>query len=197
MCGAALGLASKLLWRLFVAGPTTDRVTELYRRYAPAVQRRAQQLLGGDEAEAYDVTQDVFMGYFKNESRWRGEASAFTVLYQMATYQAVDRLRRRARWSGRLTSLSVDEEADGPALDVPAEGNDAARVDATFDLALLTKGEDEQTLTCAVLYFVDGYTAEEVAQTLDISRKTVGRALKAFCERAQKRAQRFGAGATL
>ncbi len=173
-------------------GPTSDRFTDLYRRYAPAVFRRARSLLGGDEAEAHDVTQEVFMAFFKNEARLTGQAAPFTVLYQMATYQAVDRLRRRARWSGKVTSLHVDEDAEGPALQVPAADGGAARVEATGDVALLTHGEDEQTLTCAVLYFVEGYTTSEIAESLALSRKTVGRALAAFGERARKRADRFG-----
>jgi RNA polymerase sigma-70 factor (ECF subfamily) len=169
-----------------------DRLAELYRRYAPAVHRRAMSLLNGDEAEAHDVTQEVFLGWYQNEANLRGEAAPFTVLYQMATYRAVDRLRRRARWSGKLTSLTIDEDAEGPALQVPASDGGPARVEAFQDLSLLTHGEDEQTLTCAVLYFVEGYTTDEIAETLDVSRKTVGRALAAFADRAQKRAVRFG-----
>lgn len=154
--------------------------------------RRARSLLAGNEQDASDVVQEVFLAYVKNEARLRGEAAPFTVLYQMATYQAVDRLRRAARWSGRLTSLSVDEDAEGPALQVPSPDDAAARLEAARDLALLTEGEDEQTLTCALLYFVEAYTTEEIAQSLGISRKTVGRALAAFSSRAQKRATRFG-----
>jgi RNA polymerase sigma-70 factor (ECF subfamily) len=170
----------------------SDRLTDLYRRYAPALFRRARSLLGADESEAHDVVQDVFAAYVKNESRLRGEAAPFTVLYQMATFQAVDRLRRRSRWSGRVTSLTVDEDSDGPALQVAAPDDAPARLEAARDVALLTHGEDEQTLTCAVLYFVEGYTTQEIAESLDISRKTVGRALAAFAERAKKRAERFG-----
>ncbi|MBL8919738.1 MAG: sigma-70 family RNA polymerase sigma factor [Myxococcaceae bacterium] len=171
--------------------PATARFDELYRRFAPAVFRRAKSLLGGDEAEARDVTQDVFLGYFKLEAKLTGAASAFTVLYQMATYQSVDRLRRRARWSGRLQPLHHDEEHEGPALQLPSPEDGAARVEATHDLALLTKGEDEQTLTCALLYFAEGYTTQEIADTLDVSRKTVSRALAAFAARATKRAERL------
>ncbi|MBL8952404.1 MAG: sigma-70 family RNA polymerase sigma factor [Myxococcaceae bacterium] len=173
-------------------GATADQLTELYRRYAPAVFRRARSLLAGDEAEANDVVQEVFLAYVKNQSKLRGEAQPFTILYQMATYQSVDRLRRSARWSNRLTSLSVDEDAEGPALQVPSRDDGAARLEAARDLALLTEGEDEQTLTCALLYFVEAYTTEEIAQSLGISRKTVGRALAAFAGRAQKRAARLG-----
>ncbi len=169
----------------------TTRFNELYRRYAPAVFRRALSLLGGDEATAKDVTQDVLLGYFKGEARLTGAAQPFTVLYQMATYQSVDRLRSRARWHGKMSSLSHDEEGDGPAVQVPAHDGGVERVEATHDLALLTKGEDEQTLTCAVLYFVEGYTTQEIAETLDLSRKTVGRALAAFAARANKRSERL------
>ncbi|MBE2249049.1 MAG: sigma-70 family RNA polymerase sigma factor [Myxococcus sp.] len=169
----------------------TTRFNELYRRYAPAVHRRALSLLGGDAAAAQDVTQDVFLGYFRAEARLTGAAQPFTVLYQMATYQSVDRLRARARWHGKLGALSLDEDAEGPAAQLPADAGGVTRVEATHDLALLTKGEDEQTLTCAVLYFVEGYTTQEIADTLDLSRKTVGRALAAFGARARKRAERL------
>lgn len=164
-----------------------DRFNEIYRRFAPAIFRRAKSLLR-DEAEAHDVTQDVFLGFFKLTD---STPSPFTVLYQMATYQSIDRLRRRARWHGHLTSLTAEEDADGPTLQLPSNDGGALRVEATHDLALLTKGEDEQTLTCAVLYFVEGMTTSEIADTLDVSRKTVGRALAAFAERANKRAERF------
>jgi RNA polymerase sigma factor (sigma-70 family) len=164
----------------------TTRFNELYRRYAPAVFRRALSLLGGDEATAKDVTQDVFLGYFKTQSRLTGAAQPFTVLYQ-----SVDRLRSRARWHGKMSSLSHEEEGEGPAVQVPANDGGVERVEATHDLALLTKGEDEQTLTCAVLYFVEGYTTQEIAETLDLSRKTVGRALAAFAARANKRSERL------
>jgi RNA polymerase sigma factor (sigma-70 family) len=169
----------------------TQRFNELYRRYAPAVFRRASSLLDGDHAAAQDVTQEVFLGYFKSEERLSGSASPFTVLYQMATYQAVDRLRHRARWHGSLKVMPEDEEKLDEVERLPVFDGGASRVEATHDLALLTKGEDEQTLTCAVLSVVEGYTTQEIADTLDLSRKTVGRALAAFAERANKRAERF------
>jgi RNA polymerase sigma-70 factor (ECF subfamily) len=118
-----------------MADERTQRFTELYRRFAPAVFRRAASLLGGDEAAAQDVTQEVFLGYFKNEGRLRGEASPFTVLYQMATYQAVDRLRHRARWHGSLQALPHDEAALDEVAQLPSSGSALERVDAMHDLA--------------------------------------------------------------
>jgi RNA polymerase sigma factor (sigma-70 family) len=168
----------------------------LYRRHAPAVYRRALGLLR-DEQEAADVTQETFIAWLKGADRLRGEAQPFTVLYQMATYQAVDRLRKKARWHAvvRPQEVPADGEGEFELPDPAAPGDDAARVDAAQDLALLTQGEDQQTLTAASLYYVEGCTTEEVAEVLDVSRKTVGRLLAQFATRAKKRAERLAPGA--
>ncbi|MFZ5472253.1 MAG: RNA polymerase sigma factor [Myxococcota bacterium] len=171
-----------------------SEVEELYRRYAPAVHRRAASLLRDDQ-EALDVTQATFLAFLESKERLRGEASHFTLLYQIATYQSLDRLRRRARWSNILGNLEVKEDDDGPSLLEPASDDGGARqVEAAHALSLLTKGEEPQTLTAATLYFVEGCTTEEIATVLDLSRKTVGKLLSQFAQRAQKRAQRFAPG---
>ena len=77
-------------------------VEAIYRRYGPMLFRRCRSLLGSD-AEAQDCLQDTFLGFLKGN--WRGEAQPLTVLYRVATNQAIDRLRKRGRWrSARLTS---------------------------------------------------------------------------------------------
>lgn len=167
-------------------------VEELYRRYGPAVHRRALSLTR-DAEEARDITQDTFLAFVKEPGLLRGEASAFTVLYQIATFKSVDRLRRRARWTGRLGELSVDEdgqEAREAERDSAHKGG-LERVEAAQDLALLTQGEEPRTLTAALLYFVEGYTMDEVGQVLGLSRKTVGKVLGDFATRARKRGARF------
>ncbi len=171
-----------------------DHLTELYRRYGPGIHRRARFLLG-DADEALDVTQDTFLAYMRAEAGLRGQASPFTVLYQIASHKAVDRLRRRSRWSGRLGALDVEEEAaEDPGRRLEAHPGGLERVEAMQDLALLTHGEEPQTLTAALLYFVEEHTLEEVAQVLDLTRKTVSKLLQQFCERARKRSLRLEPG---
>lgn len=178
------------------ATQTAEDLTELYRRYGPAIHRRALSLTR-DAEEALDVTQDTFLAFMREQARPR-EASPFTVLYQITTFKAVDRLRRRARWSGRSPRLELTEEdieAEARQVEVTsAHEGGLARVEAAQDLALLTRGEDPQTLTAAFLYFVEGHTAEEVAQVLSLSRKTVGKLLVRFAERARKRSARLEGG---
>ncbi|MFP2926318.1 RNA polymerase sigma factor [Pyxidicoccus sp. 3LG] len=180
--------------------PDSGDLEALYRRFGPPVWRRARSFTRDDD-EAWDVTQDSFLAYMKSRNTLRADASPFTVLYQIATYRALDLVRRRARWSGRLGPLSVeveDEDGEGEARRqdaVTAHTGGIERVEALQDLALLTQGEEPEVLTVAVLYFVEGHTTEEVAQVLDLSRKTVSRMLARFAERAHKRSLRLSPGA--
>jgi RNA polymerase sigma factor (sigma-70 family) len=177
-----------------MAGPEEQRLADLYGRYGPAIHRRALQILR-EPQDALDVTQEAFLAFMRLGPRFRGEASPFTVLYQIATHQALDLLRRRARWSGVLGHAFQTADGDGdeepPAPVATQDTGGVPRVEAAMDLALLTHGEKPETMTCAYLYFVEGYTTEEIAQTLDLSRKTVGRMLAQFAARARKRSARL------
>jgi RNA polymerase sigma factor (sigma-70 family) len=142
------------------------------------------------------VTQDTFLAYMRGQASLRGGASPFTVLYQIATHKAVDRLRRNSRWSGVLGSLDIAEDEVPARLGTWAATDEGGmtRIEALRDLALLTAGEKSETLTAAVLYFVEGYTMEEVAKTLDLSRKTVSELLQGFAGRARERSARLNRG---
>ncbi len=173
-------------------GPEGQKLADLYSRYGPAIHRRALSITRDDQ-EALDVTQETFLAFMRSQSTLRGEAAPFTVLYQIATNQALDRVRRRARWSGVMGTLEVSEDDDAdPGGDIPApETGGASRVEASMDLALLTHGEKPEAITSAYLYFVEGYTTDEIGEVLDLSRKTVGKLLARFAERARKRSARF------
>ena len=166
-------------------------VADLYKRYGAAIYRRARSLLD-DEEEALDVMQEAFAAVLREKKLLATAASPFAMLYQIATNKALDRVRRRARWSAAL-NLNLRDESDAPAAD--DDRASPRRVEAAHDLALLTEGERPEVLTAALLYFVEGYTTEEVGQSLDLSRKTVGKMLAAFATRAQERGARLGRAA--
>lgn len=171
-----------------------DALARLYRRFGPLVYRRCRQLLGSD-AEAQDCLQDTFVGYLKLAAR--GEAQPLTVLYRIATFQAIDRLRHRARWHGRAAAVVVREDEPDATLEQQASAwaarrgqqTDLERSELLQDLALLSRGEDEETLVAVTMHFVEGYTLEEIAQTLRVTRKTVAARLSRMVERARARAQ--------
>ncbi len=167
-------------------------VEGLYRQYGPAIFRRCRALLGSD-AEAQDCLQDTFVGYLKGS--WRGEAQPFTVLYRIATCQAIDRLRKRGRWFGRASELSLRDDDSDTTLEQQASNwatfrhthDENERVEWAHDLAVVTQREDDFTVAAATMHWVEGYTLEEIAQTLGVTRKTVSTRLTRFIERVAQR----------
>jgi RNA polymerase sigma-70 factor (ECF subfamily) len=160
-----------------VGTPSRQDIAEAYRRHAPALYRRCLSLLRSAE-DAHEVVHDAFVRYWAAGSSWRGDAVAFTVLYRIATNAAIDRLRRRR---------CADDDALG---DEPMEST-AGRVNDAIDLARLVHGLDDEDVTIAVLYHIDGYTQDDIASSLDVSRPTVGKALARVATHVQKRAARF------
>jgi RNA polymerase sigma factor (sigma-70 family) len=178
-----------------MTGSEGQNLAELYKRFGPGVHRRAVSITR-DEQEALDVTQETFLAYMRAMPKLRGDAAPFTVLYSIATNLALDRVRRRARWSGILGSLSgPGDDDEDPVAAVPSpDAGGVPRTEAAMDLALLTQGEKPDAVTAAFLYFVEGYTTDEIGRSLDLSRKTVGRLLVRFAERAKKRSARLEPG---
>src|SRR3972149_5855136 len=68
----------------------------LSRRYCSRVYRQAIALVG-NEAEAEEVVQEVFLTLYEKAKTFRGEAAFSTWLYPLATNAALTRLRRRKR----------------------------------------------------------------------------------------------------
>ncbi len=170
---------------------TEAQVAELYTRYGHAIFVRCLKLVGNED-EARDLTQETFFQFFRSRGRFEGRSSAFTFLYRIATNVSVDRLRRR-KTAGDQLSTSVLAETPGSAVAREAERKMASERDpATFDtlgtLARLTSGLDDETLTIAVMSHVDGLTQDEIAEALDLSRRTIGKKLKRFLQHTRERA---------
>lgn len=68
----------------------------LFRRYGAGLLRQALHLLG-NEAEAEEVVQDVFLTLYEKVHTFRGEAALSTWLYRLTANAALGRLRRRLR----------------------------------------------------------------------------------------------------
>jgi len=162
-------------------------VAELYRKHAPSLHRRCLGIVGNAD-DARDLVQETFARYLAAGDRF-ADATPFAVLYRIATNASIDRLRRRK-------TASEDELDDNVA---PADSGSTAdpnltarRVDALHDLVFLTRGLSEEEVTVAVLHHLDGYTQDGIAESLDLSRRTVGKMLAKFEDHLKKRAARTG-----
>ena len=110
-------------------------VTDLYRRFFPPLYRRALSLLG-DREEASDVAQEAFVEFVQQRGLLSGERQAFALMYQVATFQSLTRLRKRARREDALerNGLQVTNQ-------VPTSEGELPRLEAAMELAQLTQGE--------------------------------------------------------
>lgn len=155
-------------------------IAALYQKYGHALYKRCLRLIGNKE-DARELMQECFCQFYAGRERFKGESSPFTFLYRIATNLSIDRLRRRT-----TAGVKVDLD-DAPALESGGRSQ-AQQLQAIQELAMLTEGMDDETLTIAVMSHVDGMTQDEIAEALDLSRKTIGKKLQRFTDVAQSRA---------
>jgi RNA polymerase sigma-70 factor (ECF subfamily) len=86
---------------------------EIFKKYAPRVYNLARRMLS-HEADAEDVTQDVFVQVLRHLHTFRGEAAFTTWLYRVTVNAALNfRRRRAARTAQRLAEPLEDFAANG------------------------------------------------------------------------------------
>lgn len=159
-------------------------IDALYRKARPAVLLRCRALLR-DDAEARDVTQEVFLHLLDHPDEYRGDAAPTTYLYAIATNRALSRVRARVvrekkSWRDAVTTLveaaspNVDPEELTAARELLADALDAA---------------DEQTTLILVYHFLDGLSQGEIAELVGLSRVTVNQRIQKFRERTREKAE--------
>lgn len=134
-------------------------VESLYRRYAPMVLRRCEQLLGNEE-DAVEAMQETFVRVLEHAARLNEDAPS-SLLWTMATRVALNRIRAgRSRPVRGAEQVLVDRIASAPL-----EGQIFARgvLDTLFGR------HDDTTRAIAVMHHVDGMTYEQVAEVVGLS----------------------------
>lgn len=138
----------------------------LTTRLAPRVLGYAARLLGGDRAEAEDVTQEAMLRLWKQAPNWRqGEAKVSTWLYKVVSNLCTDRLRKR-----RSVDIDAIEE---PADDTPSAVDGMIEKDRAraLDAALMCLPERQRIAVS--LRHLEGASNPEIAEVLEISVEAV------------------------
>ncbi|MBI5509631.1 MAG: sigma-70 family RNA polymerase sigma factor [Deltaproteobacteria bacterium] len=143
-------------------------VEESYRRYAPMVLRRCRRLLG-DEQEAHDAMQDVFVQALRHQERLTATAPS-SLLYRIATNVCLNKLRHRKRHPA--------DPGDELLGRIAAAADVDKRTESRHLLAALFGGEKESSQTIAVMHLLDGMTLEEVAREVGMSVSGVRKRLR-------------------
>ena len=145
-------------------------VEALSRRYGPMVFRRCRRLLG-DEDDAHDACQDVFVRVLEHRSTLDVRYPS-SLLYRIATNVCLNRLR-----DNRRNPVTRD---DAVLYQIARAEEPGATSEARLLLARLFGRHPESSRTIAVLHFVDGLTLEEVAGETGLSVSGVRKRLRAL-----------------
>jgi RNA polymerase sigma-70 factor, ECF subfamily len=137
--------------------------------------------LTADAEEARDLTQETFLRTFQSISRFRGDANLKTWIYRIAVNQA----RNRWRWwrrRKREVTISLDATDDQHEQPLSATLRNEDAIDPEQEtLAREREGQLREALLglrhsykeAVILRDVDGFSYEEIAETLQISIGTV------------------------
>jgi RNA polymerase sigma-70 factor (ECF subfamily) len=140
---------------------------ELYRAHAGRLYSVALRLLGNN-ADAEDLLQEIFLAAHRKLDTFRGESALGTWLYRLATNLCLDHLRSRTARSNQITD-SLDDETG--LFDVPSSTlaeQTVTKMDLERALARLPEG----CRAAFVLHDVEGLEHREVGEVLGIAEGT-------------------------
>ena len=141
---------------------------ELLDAYETRVYRLALRFTGS-VPEAEDVTQDVFLGVYKNIGSFKGNSALGTWIYRIAMNHCLEFRRKR-----KLETLPYEEErmlVSQDWRDDPLECADRHELSTRVEAALSRLSPLHRDVI--VLHELQGLTYQEVAATLDVPVGTV------------------------
>jgi len=154
---------------------TSAEISTLYERFGYSVYRRCLKILR-DPARAEDAMQDVFVRVLRFGDGYRG-GSMLSWLLRIADRAALDRLQHDGPRVAEAPEVVTGPELPTEFLQRP----EAARLLSEL-LARLARPLQE----VALLTYLDGMTAAEIAEQLRCSTMTVKRRLRALHEQARQ-----------
>jgi RNA polymerase sigma-70 factor, ECF subfamily len=147
------------------------------RAYQDMVYSTAARLAGSD-AQAEDISQEVFLKAYENFDHLRDSPSAGGWLKTVTTNLTLNylsRYRRRWRFFSELRRPD-DEEDTGPEIDVPVPDNLLSGVDAGERRVLIEqalRNLPERQRVPLVLYHFEEMSYEDIATRLQVSLSKV------------------------
>lgn len=146
---------------------------ESYRRYGPALVRKARRMLGSD-SDAQDVVQGLFVDLLASSSRESARAHPpleLPYLYRAVTHRCLSLLRDE---KNRARLLAQHE----PALRGQARtrcDDELVGFDLLTKLAQVLSARETEVL---VYRYFDDLSQDEISELCGVSRKTIGKDLE-------------------
>ena len=146
-----------------VRGGDSRAERELYDAHVDRVYRLAYRLAGDDDL-ARDFTQETFIRAFERLDGFRGDAAFSTWLHSIAMSVALNGLRKVKRFRTRESDLEEAHELPGSVR--------LAEPDLKLKLARAIDALPERSRMVFVMHDVEGFTHEEIAETMGMEAGT-------------------------
>jgi RNA polymerase sigma-70 factor (ECF subfamily) len=153
----------------------TAAFEQLYRGHSGRIYALVWRLCGGDRALAEDLVQESFIRAWNKLELFEGKSAFGTWLHRLAANVALS--DRRARLKRVAREAPMDDAVERTAM-----GERDVSADKRADLEQAIAGLPERARTVLVLFDVEGYRHEEIAQ---LTGMAVGSS-KAQLHRARK-----------
>ncbi len=153
--------------------PSEAQLAAIYREFSGQIHTYAFHLLGNQE-DADDITQEVFIRAYARMAQLREQASMRSWLYRIATNLCMDHLRRRSRVKrifGVEVALGGSPGSDEPPRDI-AQPMALAELEGVAErdhIALALKRMSDKYAICLLLHSLQGLTYREIADVVGIT----------------------------
>ncbi len=132
----------------------------LWTRHAPHIDMVVRRLAGQDTDLAADIAQEVWIQIFRALPSYRGDSQFSTWAHRIAVNRTLNALRKSRRLANLETEVTEDSASFEP-------DTDRSFVAQSIDEAAAKLSPGARAVF--TLHDVEGYTHEEIAQTLGIT----------------------------
>lgn len=115
--------------------------------------------LTGDKDHAEEAAQEVFIQVWQKLQNFKGDSKFSTWLHSVTSNVTISYLRRQKQWWQKMLNIE-----DSPAQDMPSEG-----LSQEIDLDEYIVRLPERARIVFVLYAIEGYRHEEIAERMNIA----------------------------
>ncbi len=140
----------------------------LVERYQQQVRATVVGMLG-EVPEADDVSQSVFIRFYKSLEKFRGESGLGTYLTRIAINLSLNELKRRQRRFQRFFSIQKEDRV----MEIPDHSESPERMETRDLISQALQRLEPDFRAIVVLRLVEGYSVKETAKMLELPMGTV------------------------